>query len=119
MKIGSTRGLSAPPVDATCRMRGERGARAAPRIHSAEYLECRLRFAARNDDLDVIRREDADELVRRGLEPARVRFDAGDGPRPDHRLDRLIVPVLARRELRVFGAPFDEPALVDADRLEA
>ena len=61
---------SAPVVDQHGRLRLVVGAGAAAQVAAADHFEHGLRLAARHDDPNVVRREDADELVGRGFHAA-------------------------------------------------
>src|SRR6185503_19116243 len=74
---------------------------------ATDHLPCALRFATGNDDVDLRWFVDLDHLVGASLEARGVRLDAGYRLRAQQ-LNRVIVPVLPRREQRIVRAPLDQ-----------
>src|SRR5580704_7794034 len=88
-------------------------------IIGAEYLPCALGLAADHDDIDIARFVHLHDVVGRGLELGGIRLDACRGARSHQRLHPLVVPVIARRQAGVLGAPIDQILLrIDATGLE-
>src|SRR5580704_13784976 len=77
-------------------------------VIGAEYFPRALGLAADHDDVDIARFVHLHDLVGRGLEFCRIRLDARGGARPHQRLHPLIVPVVARRQTGILGAPIDQ-----------
>src|SRR5580693_10337742 len=88
-------------------------------VIGAEYFPRALGLAADHDNVDVTRLVHLHDVVGRGLELCRIGLDARGGAWSHQCLHPLIVPIIARRQAGILGAPIDQILLrIDATGLE-
>src|SRR5580704_16389365 len=88
-------------------------------VIGAEYFPGALGLAADHHDVDIARLIHLHDVIWRRLELSGIGLDACGGARPHQSLHPLIVPVLARRQAGIFGAPIDQILLrIDVAGLE-